>query len=607
MTTDDQPPVDPAQAQPKPPEESSADNATAAAAEAPASQDAPAAEAADAPAADAPAVDSATEPAAAPATEPATEAPAAPAAESPSDDAPPVEAPAPSADAAPAPAPAAEAAPTEAPAAEAPAAPETQSASADAAPAAADQSAAPAPAVPVAEASARVKEKLTSHDDDRAVGSADGGKPRQERSQGGPPVEIPSDTELDSALEAQISAAMTSDTSAPVDAAPVAGVEATEGETAAPVEELGPGSQLQGVVQQVHGESVFVDAGVRSGIVVPIRQFPEGKQPSVGDKLTVIIDSVDEDGLFKARIPQGRHKAGGNWDALSVGQVVDCMVTATNKGGLQVSVSNLKGFMPASQVDLGYVADLEAYVGQKLTAQITEVNKKKRNLVVSRRILLQAERASQQGDFWAALEVGQEHEGVVKTIKDYGAFVNLGPMDGFLHIGEMAWSRINHPNEVVSEGQTVHVKILKLDAERQRISLGMKQLIQNPWLSAVERYAPERIVPGKVTRLADFGAFVELEPGIEGLVHISELAWRRVGSVGEVLSTGETRDFQIIDVDPKRKRISLSVKALEKRPDEPAAEERRPAQTRKPNTNLRGGTSSEKGGAGLFGNPSDFT
>lgn len=460
---------------------------------------------------------------------------------------------------------------------------------------------------PLEGAGSRIREKLTSHSDDRAVGSSDGGKPRQERTPSGAPIEIPPDDELDSALEEQISAAMTTDTSAPVVTAPVAGVQAEEGEAAPPAEEIGPGSQLKGTVQQIHGENVFVEAGVRSGIVVPLRQFPENKQPSVGDELTVIIDSVDEDGLYKARIPQGRHKAGGDWDALAAGQVVDCMVSGTNKGGLQVTVSNLKGFMPASQVDLGYVSDLEAYVGQKLTAQITEVNKKKRNLVLSRRVLLQAERESQQGDFWASLQVGQDHEGIVKTIKNYGAFVNLGPMDGFLHIGEMAWSRINHPNEVVSEGQTVQVKILKLDEERKRVSLGMKQLIQNPWLSAVERYAPERVVPGKVTRVADFGAFVELEPGIEGLVHISELAWRRVGSVGEVLSTGDTRDFQVIEVDPKRKRISLSVKALEKRPEQPAAEHKEPAPARKPNPNLRGGTSGKNGGSGLFGNPSDFT
>lgn len=458
---------------------------------------------------------------------------------------------------------------------------------------------------PVSKVGARIREKLTSQGSDkeeRAVGSSDGGTARQERTQNGSAVEIPNDAELDASLEAQISEAMTGDTSAPVETAPVVGMEAAEGE---PAEALGPGSQLKGTVQQIHAENVFVDAGVRSGVVVPLRQFAEDKHPSVGDELIVIIDSVEEDGLFKARIPQGRHKVGGNWDALAVGQVVDCMVTATNKGGLQVTVSNLKGFMPASQVDLGYVADLEVYVGQKLSAQVTEVNKKKRNLVLSRRVLIQAERESQQGDFWATLEVGQDHEGVVKTIKDYGAFINIGPMDGFLHIGEMAWSRINHPKEAVSEGQTVQVRILKLDAERQRVSLGMKQLIQNPWLSAAERYAPESIVSGKVTRATDFGAFVELEPGIEGLVHISELAWRRVGRVSEVLNIGDTREFQVIEVDLKRKRISLSVKALEKKPDQPAQEDRKPAAPRKPNPNLRGGTGGSKGG-GLFGNPTDF-
>ena len=441
---------------------------------------------------------------------------------------------------------------------------------------------------------------------ERPIGSDDGGAPRPESASPGAPVEIPRDDGLDAALEAQISAAMNDDISAPVDTAPVAGVEAAaEGETPA-VEEIGPGSELQGAVQQIHGDDVFIEAGVRSAVIVALKQFPEDKQPSVGDVLKVVVDSVDADGILRARIPQARHKAGGNWDALAVGQVVDCMVTGTNKGGLQVTVSSLQGFMPASQVDIGYVADLEVFVGQKLSAQVTEVNKKKRNLVVSRRMLLQAERASQQGDFWTALEVGQDHEGVVKTIKDYGAFVNLGPMDGFLHIGEMSWSRINHPNEVLQEGQTVQVQILRLDEERNRISLSMKQLIQNPWHSAVERYAPERIVQGKVTRIADFGAFVELEPGIEGLVHISELAWRRVGSVNEVLSMGEQRDFQVIDVDPKRKRVSLSVKALEKRPEPPAEERSAPKQERKSNPNLRGGTGGADGG-GLFGNPSDFS
>ena len=214
-----------------------------------------------------------------------------------------------------------------------------------------------------------------------------------------------------------------------------------------------------------------------------------------------------------------------------------------------------------------------------------------------------------QADFWTTIEVGQDCTGTVKTIKKYGAFVNLGPIDGFLHVGEISWSRINHPNEVLNDGQEIQVRILKMDKEKNRISLGMKQLIQNPWQGLGEKYPSERIVSGKVTRIADFGAFIELEPGVEGLVHISELAWRRVGSVGEVLSVGDEHDFQVLEVDQKRKRVSLSLKALEKKPestkkdstDEPA---RSP---RTPNPDLRGGMGGQSGNSGLFGNPSDFT
>ena len=290
------------------------------------------------------------------------------------------------------------------------------------------------------------------------------------------------------------------------------------------------------------------------------------------------------------------------------------MVTAVNKGGLQVSVSSLRGFLPASQVDMGFAGNLEQYVGQKLTVQITEVNPKKRNLVVSRRALLQAERAEGEGAFWAQVEVGQSYTGTVKTLKDYGAFINIGPVDGFLHIGEISWARINHPRDILAEGQQLEVKILKLDPEKKRISLGLKQLAQNPWASAAERYATGTVVNGTVTRLAEFGAFVELEAGLEGMVHISELAWRRVSSVGEILKVGDSREFQVVEVDTKRKRVSLSVKALEKRPEPPCSEktaeepESAPEEPRRPrNTNLRGGTGTSGGGRGLFGNPSDFT
>lgn len=421
-------------------------------------------------------------------------------------------------------------------------------------------------------------------------------------------VEIPAADDLDSSLEAEISEAMlTGSLTTPVELSEDAEETPEEGAKA-----IAPGAKVRGTVQAIHGGDIFMDAGLRHNVVLSATQFPEGKVPAVGDQLDVIIEAEGADGLIKGRIPRARHRAGGNWESLAVGQVVDCLVTAVNKGGLQVTVSNLRAFLPASQVEIGFAGNLEGYINQKISVQITEVNAKKRNLVVSRRALLEAERSEGEGEFWSTVEVGQDFKGVVKTLKDYGAFVNIGPVDGFLHIGEISWSRINHPKDVLAEGQEVDVKVLKLDNDKKRISLGMKQLAQNPWSSAGEEYAQGRTVPGKVTRLTEFGAFIELEPGLEGMVHISELAWRRVGSVGEILKVGETRDFQVVEVDTKRKRVSLSLKALEKRPEsaKPEREEEpepAPSEPRRPrNTNLRGGTGSSSG-RGMFGNPSDFT
>lgn len=455
----------------------------------------------------------------------------------------------------------------------------------------------------------RVRGKMASTSEGNAPGSEPAPKSQSQRPTA---VEIPEVDELDGALEAEISAALTTNAGVMPEAVVVEGGEVSTDE--ADSKTVVQGSKVRGTVQALHGGEVFLDAGLRHNIVLSLTQFPDDKHPKIGDQLDVIIDSKDADGLIKGRIPRGRHKAGGNWDSLAVGQVVDCHVASVNKGGLQVTVSNLRGFLPASQVELGFAGNLESYVGQKITVQITEVNAKKRNLVVSRRALLQAERAEGEGEFWAKVEVGQDFNGTVKTLKDYGAFINIGPVDGFLHIGEISWTRINHPKDVLTEGQQVDVKVLKLDPEKKRISLGMKQLAQNPWTSAGERYAPERIVPGTVTRITEFGAFIELEPGLEGMVHISELAWRRVGSVGEILKIGESRDFQVVEIDTKRKRVSLSLKALEKRPEPPQSdrgpahnEPEAPVEPRRPrNENLRGGTG-KQGGGGLFGNPSDFT
>lgn len=440
---------------------------------------------------------------------------------------------------------------------------------------------------------------------DHGVGSGTSDKPVSKSPQ---PVDIPKIDDIGAELEAELSAAMSNDAIAADATAATPAVPTVEGEGE---DGLEPGSRVKGTVVQIHADNVFLDAGLRSNVVVPLRQFESGKHPAVGDTLEVTVANVDtEEGLIEASLLTGKRKIKNGWEDVAVGQIVDCMVTKSNKGGLEVSVSTLRGFLPSSQIELGFCNDTEAYVGQKLQVQITEVNAKKKNLVVSRRKLLQVERAEAEKGFWEAVSIGEKFTGKVKTIKNYGAFIDIGAVDGFLHIGEISWSHINHPNELLKEGQTVDVVVLSVDPEKRRVGLGMRQLTQDPWATVSERYVDGTAVEGKVTRVTSFGAFVQLERGVEGLVHISQLAWRRVGSVNEVLKVDDTRQFQILEVDTLKKKISLSVKALEAKPESAKKDEvdDAPAPVRRKRTEpLRGGTGSpEPKSGGLFGNPTDF-
>ncbi len=363
---------------------------------------------------------------------------------------------------------------------------------------------------------------------------------------------------------------------------------------------------------RIEGDDVFVDVGHRVPGVLSLRQFAADQPPELGQTVDVIVRKVspDED-LIELTVPTGRHHAGGNWEALEVGQIVDCMVKAVNKGGLEVTVGGLRGFMPKGQIDTRFVEELEPFVGQKLTAEVIEVNPRKRNLVVSRRAFLNRQRREAAEAFWNSIEEGQTLTGTVKTLKEYGAFVDLGGADGFLHIGEISWTRIKHPAEVLQEGQQVEVKVLKVDRENRKVSLGMKQLVRNPWQRVVENYLPGSIVRGRVTRIAAFGAFVELEPGVEGMVHISELDYRRVNRVADVVQPGQEVDVKVLEVIPDRRRISLSIKQTREAPQqeadnrEEAGEEAAPRRERRQRP-LKGGIGGS-GGGGLFGNPQDFT
>ncbi|MCG6157870.1 30S ribosomal protein S1 [Rubinisphaera margarita] len=432
------------------------------------------------------------------------------------------------------------------------------------------------------------------------------------------PVAIPraDELDLDVDLESQIEAAMGGASS---DSGQGGSADAQASGLPRDPSELEPGTRLTGTVESVDEEQIVVELGFRSSGILGRRHLAEGDAvPEVGSEIEVMVESVDaNEGVIHLILPRSVHRAGGDWNALAVGQTVECTVEKTNKGGLSVMVSQLRGFMPAGQVDTHFVSDLEPFVGQKLTVRVIDVNPKKRNLVVSRKALLQEEQEQNAAEIWDSLTVGEQRTGTVKSVKDYGAFVDIGGVDGLLHVRELSWTRVNHPSDVVKEGEQVEVKVLNIDREKKKISLGMKQLQANPWEYADQKYPKSTVVTGTVKKLADFGAFVEIEPGLEGLIHISELDHKRVGRVSEVVSVGQEVEAKVLEVNKNKKRISLSLKANmakpQMSPEEQARREadavedrRRREEAAKRRETLKGGISEGTGG-GLFGNPGDFS
>ena len=423
-------------------------------------------------------------------------------------------------------------------------------------------------------------------------------------------VEVPLGENLDIDLEAEINAALSGSAATPPSAAIAKTAAAAD---SSEEEALEQGKRIKGKVALIHGEDVFLDLGFRSQGVLPTKQY-EGKElPAVGTEIEVMVQKVSpNEGLIHVSLPSGKQRVSGNWDEVQAGMVVDCVVTKTNKGGLEVTVGSLRGFMPAGQVDVRFVESLDAYVGQKLRVQITEANKGKRNLIVSRKAILEEERQAAHEKILATLEVGNTLDGTVKSVKDYGAFVDLGGVDGFLHIGQISWQHIKHPKEMLAEGQAVQVKVISISEDKQKIGLSLKQLSISPWEQAATKYFQGQSVNGKVTRLTDFGAFVELEPGVEGMVHISELDHKRISRVADVVAVGQSLELQVREVDPLKRRISLSLKALKAKPEAPkpeVAEEEAPAAPPPPRrkTPLKGGKEVDpRRGGGLFGNPGDF-
>jgi small subunit ribosomal protein S1 len=360
------------------------------------------------------------------------------------------------------------------------------------------------------------------------------------------------------------------------------------------------GGPKKGKVFRVHGQDVFIDLpGGRSQGVLPILQFPE--PPKMGDEVEVHIEGFDPaNGLLILSRKGAAVEA--NWESVAEGQIVEARVTETNKGGLAVVVNGIRGFMPISQIELFRVENLEPYVNQKMLCMVTEVDPVERNLVVSKRALQEKERAEQREKMWETLAEGQIFQGVVRSVKDFGAFVDIGGVDGLLHVSEMSWERIPDATKVMQIGQSVKVVVLKIDREKRKVGLGAKQLTSSPWDDIETKYPPGNTVTGKVSRVAEFGAFVELEQAVEGLIHISELAPQRVRRVTDIVKVGQDVQVVVLNVDAAARRISLSLKAA--LPPEPElveeedeeAEEDVPAKPPKPRTTpLRGGIGGSSG------------
>jgi small subunit ribosomal protein S1 len=334
------------------------------------------------------------------------------------------------------------------------------------------------------------------------------------------------------------------------------------------------GEIVSGIVVQVGRDSVVVDIGGKSEGVIPLSEF-SGTAGSVsvkaGDKVDVFIESREnDDGL----VTLSKEKADKMkvWDEISSAcerdELIEGTISQRVKGGLSVTIrGGVKAFLPGSQVDLRPIRNLDKLIGQTYQFKVIKFNKKRGNIVLSRRVLLEKERDEMKAKTLETLQEGMTVKGTIKNITEYGAFVDLGGIDGLLHITDMSWGRVNHPSEVFQVGDEVMVKVLKYNAETERVSLGLKQTQEDPWNHAEEAYPPGKRVRGKIMSITDYGAFVELEPGVEGLIHVSEMSWtKKVKHPSKLLEVGQELECQVLEVDARAKRISLGLKQLEPDP-----------------------------------------
>lgn len=331
--------------------------------------------------------------------------------------------------------------------------------------------------------------------------------------------------------------------------------------------QLQPGTIVTGTVVDITSDTVIVNAGLKSEGVIPRNQFFDaegGLEVAVGDKVQVALDAV-EDGSGATRLSRDKAKRHAAWEllenAFEASDTVKGLINGKVKGGFTVDLGSVRAFLPGSLVDVRPVRDTSYLEGKELEFKIIKLDRKRNNVVVSRRAVVEEEYSAEREALLERLEEGIELKGIVKNLTDYGAFLDLGGIDGLLHITDMAWRRVKHPSEVVEIGDEVTVKVLKFDRERQRVSLGLKQMGEDPWVNISRRYPEGTRVFGKVTNTADYGCFVEIEEGVEGLVHVSEMDWTNKNiHPSKVVTLGDEVEVMVLDIDEERRRISLGIK-----------------------------------------------
>ncbi|MBA3731224.1 MAG: 30S ribosomal protein S1 [Gammaproteobacteria bacterium] len=331
--------------------------------------------------------------------------------------------------------------------------------------------------------------------------------------------------------------------------------------------QMRPGTIINGTVIDIRNDTVIVNAGLKSEGVIPIDQFRSERgelNVHVGDIVEVALDAV-EDGFGETKLSREKARRARSWavleQAFEAGEAVTGSITGKVKGGFTVEVGDIRAFLPGSLVDVRPVRDTTYLEGKELEFKVIKLDQRRNNVVVSRRAIVESEYSAEREALLENLREGHVVKGIVKNLTDYGAFLDLGGVDGLLHITDMAWKRVKHPSEVVNIGDEIDVKVLKFDRERSRVSLGLKQLGEDPWVDIARRYPERTRLFGKVTNIADYGCFVEVEEGVEGLVHVSEMDWTNKNvNPSKMVSLGDEVEVMILDIDEDRRRISLGMK-----------------------------------------------